>query len=131
MLLLMSPVLEDNRSNQLSLSGHASSHRRQKNVLCSPGPPWVASQSSSIPSTGKQRPSLTIKGQETSSSGGLLLSHDPAAKQAHPALLSVSEFDVKKSVMLVHAEQAAGNFQEIYEDPNTSRQCMLNAICMS
>ena len=108
-------MLEDNRSNQSALSGHASSHRRQKNVLCSPDPPWVASQSSNISGTGKhRRPSLTTKGPEISSSDGLLLTHDQAAKRAHPPLLGVSELGVKKSVMLAHTEQAVGNFHGIY-----------------
>lgn len=81
----------------------------------------MGSQSSNTSGMGKHwRPSLTIKGQEISSSDGLLLTHDSVAKQAHPALLGVSELGVKKSVMLAHTEQAIGNFHGMYEDPNTS-----------
>lgn len=64
-LRLMYPVLEENRSNWLPFSGCASSYRRQKNVLCSPGLPGVALQSSNISGMGKHwRQSLT-KGQRS------------------------------------------------------------------
>lgn len=59
------------------------------------------------------------------------LAADPAAMQVHPPLPDVSELDMKKSVMLAHAEQAVGNFHGIYDDLNADRQHLLNALTVT
>lgn len=101
--------MQDNGNNQFSLSGLASTHRKQKNVLCSQDRSYAASQSSNISVMGKQgSPSLTIEGPDVSSSASLMLTHVPAAQRHYPPLLSVNELAVKKSVTL--APTGSGKF---------------------
>lgn len=59
------------------------------------------------------------------------LTAHPWPSQANLPLLDVSELGVKKLVMLALTEHTVGNFHGGYEDPDTGRCCLLNAVCIN